>query len=177
LIVHARKAWLQGLSPRENRDIPPLDYALVRRLKRAFPATPVAINGGIADLATGLSLLAPDGELPALDGVMLGRAAYQNPTLLLDVDRLFFDDATPQLDMREALAAFIPYIESVVAAGHSPHAVTRHLLGAFHNMPGARAFRRHLSTEAVKSGAKAAVLAEALAYLRSPRAEIAGEAA
>lgn len=173
LIVHARKAWLKGLSPRENRDIPPLDYALVRRLKAAFPHVPIAINGGIASLDLAQVLLAASDEGPGLDGVMLGRAAYQNPSLLLGVDPLLFGEAAPFVAPAEALEALIPYLEAVVAAGTSPHAVTRHVLGLFQSQPGARAFRRHLSTEAVKPGAGAGILVEALALLRQPRREAA----
>ncbi|MCZ8182038.1 MAG: tRNA dihydrouridine(20/20a) synthase DusA [Beijerinckiaceae bacterium] len=173
LIVHARKAWLKGLSPRENRDIPPLDYAIVRRLKAEFPAVPIAINGGIASLDLAQALLAPSEEGPGLDGVMLGRAAYQNPSLLLGVDPLLFGEAAPVSAPAEALEALIPYLESVVAAGTSPHAVTRHVLGLFQSQPGARAFRRHLSTEAVKPGAGAGILNEALALLKRPQREAA----
>ncbi|MFN3483742.1 MAG: tRNA-dihydrouridine synthase, partial [Rhabdaerophilum calidifontis] len=156
----------------ENREIPPLDYGLVRRLKAAWPALPVVINGGIADLDQARALLAPDGDLPGLDGVMLGRAAYQNPGLLLEVDPLIFGAPAPVSDAAAALAALKPYLEGVVAQGVSPHAVTRHVLGLFQGRPGARAFRRHLSTEAVKPGAGADVLNAALALLdrRSPLA-------
>jgi tRNA-dihydrouridine synthase A len=173
LIVHARKAWLQGLSPRENRDIPPLDYALVRRLKARWPSVPIAINGGIATLEAAQDLLAPEGELPGLDGVMLGRAAYQNPGLLLGVDPALFCESAPVRDIFEVLERLMPYLESLVAAGHSPHAMTRHLLGLFQGQPGARGFRRHLSTEAVKPGAGAHVLTEALGFLRREREEAA----
>jgi tRNA-dihydrouridine synthase A len=169
LIVHARKAWLQGLSPKENRDIPPLDYALVRRLKARYPALPIAINGGIASLDLAEALLAPSGDGPALDGVMLGRAAYQNPALLLDVDRRFFGAEPPVAHAHAALEALLPYLERLVAAGHAPHALTRHILGLFQSVPGARAFRRHLSTEAVKPGAGAEVLREAMALIRPAR--------
>ncbi|MGL5448355.1 MAG: tRNA dihydrouridine(20/20a) synthase DusA [Rhabdaerophilum sp.] len=173
LIVHARKAWLQGLSPRENRDIPPLDYALVRRLKARLPHVPISINGGIATIEAAQALLAPEGDLPGLDGVMLGRAAYQNPGLLLDVDPVLFGEAAPVADVFEALEKLMPYLENLVEAGHSPHALTRHLLGLFQGKPGARGFRRHLSTEAVKPGADAGVLTEALKYLRREREEAA----
>jgi tRNA-dihydrouridine synthase A len=166
LIVHARKAWLKGLSPKDNREIPPLDYALVRRLKAAYPALPIAINGGIATLEAAEALLAPSDEGPALDGVMIGRAAYQNPSILLDVDPGLFDEAAPHADAFEALASLLPDLERLVAAGHSPHALTRHLLGMFQSLPGARAFRRHLSVEAVKPGAGAEVLREAMAQVR-----------
>jgi tRNA-dihydrouridine synthase A len=173
LIVHARKAWLQGLSPRENRDIPPLDYALVRRLKARWPHLPIAINGGIATLDAAQALLAPEDGLPGLDGVMLGRAAYQNPGLLLGVDPVLFGEAAPAADILEVLERLMPYLESLVSAGHSPHAMTRHLLGLFPGQPGARGFRRHLSTEAVKPGANATVLSEALRFLRREREEAA----
>ncbi len=166
LIVHARKAWLKGLSPKENRDIPPLDYAIVRRLKARYPALPIIINGGIDSIAAASALLEPDASGPALDGVMLGRAAYHNPSLLLAVDPVFFGQAAPHADAFEALEAVIPYLENLVAAGHSPHALTRHVLGLFQSVPGARAFRRHLSTEAVKAGAGAEVLREAMALVR-----------
>lgn len=166
LIVHARKAWLKGLSPKENRDIPPLDYAIVRRLKAAYPALPIAINGGIATVAEVQALLLPSEEGPALDGVMIGRAAYQNPSILLDVDPVLFGEAAPHANAFDALEALMPYLESLVAAGHSPHALTRHLLGIFQSVPGARGFRRHLSTEAVKTGAGAEVLREAMALVR-----------
>lgn len=165
LIVHARKAWLKGLSPRENRDVPPLDYSLVRRLKASRPAFPIAINGGIATLGEAQALLAPEGALPGLDGVMLGRAAYQNPALLLDVDPVLFGEPAPVADGFAALDALAPYLGRLVADGHSPHALTRHLLGLFQGQPGARAFRRHLSTQAVKPGAGAEILRDALACL------------
>jgi tRNA-dihydrouridine synthase A len=167
--VHARKAWLQGLSPRENRDIPPLDYALVRQLKARFPGLPIAINGGIVDLDQARALLKPVDALPALDGVMLGRAAYHNPELLLGVDPLLFGEAAPVEDAFAALERLMPYLERLVASGISPHALTRHLLGLFAGQPGSRGFRRHLSTEAVKPGAGAEVLSAALLHLRHRR--------
>jgi tRNA-dihydrouridine synthase A len=173
LIVHARKAWLKGLSPRENRDIPPLDYALVRRLKARLPDLPIAINGGIATLEAAQALLEPESGLPGLDGVMLGRAAYQNPGLLLGVDPALFGESAPARDIFEVLERLMPYLESLVAEGHSPHAMSRHLLGLFQGQPGARGFRRHLSTEAVKPGAGAHVLTEALGFLRREREEAA----
>lgn len=166
LIVHARMAWLKGLSPKENRDIPPLDYALVRRLKAHYPALPIAINGGIAGIAEAKALLVPDEAGPALDGVMLGRAAYQNPALLLDVDPELFGVVAPHANAFAALEALVPYLEGLVATGHSPHALTRHVLGLFQSVPGARGFRRHLSTEAVKPGATADVLRDAMALVR-----------
>lgn len=166
LVVHARKAWLQGLSPKENRDIPPLDYAIVRRLKARWPALPIAINGGIASIETAAELLAPNADGSALDGVMLGRAAYHDPALLLQVDPALFGTPAPSASEHEALERLMPYLERLVAEGHSPHALTRHVLGLFQGQPGARAFRRHLSTEAVKPGATAEVLRAAAALVK-----------
>ena len=161
LIVHARKAWLQGLSPRENRDIPPLDYARVYRLKQANPDLPVAINGGVKDIAQARQ------HLQHVDGVMMGRAAYQEPWLLLEVDPGVFGEPAPFATVRDAAEAFIPYLERELAHGVRLHAMTRHVLGLFRAVPGARAFRRHLSTEACKPGAGVQVYRDALAYLSS----------
>ena len=165
LIVHARKAWLKGLSPRENRDVPPLDYPLVRDLKRALPQTPIAINGGLDDLAAMQAMLRPDGDAPALDGVMVGRAAYHAPELLLQVDPLFFGAPAPHADARAALESLHPYIEAWLAAGARLSDITRHMLGLFHGRPGARRWRQHLSTYAVKRGAGLDVLREALSLV------------
>ena len=159
LIVHARKAWLKGLSPRENRDVPRLDYALVRRLKAAHPDLAIILNGGIA------SLDQAQNELAALDGVMMGRAAYQEPWRLLDVDPIIFGVPAPFTSPKDAALALIPYIDRELAKDVRLHAITRHMLGLFHAVPGARAFRRHLATEAVKPGAGAAVIADALALV------------
>jgi tRNA-dihydrouridine synthase A len=164
LIVHARKAWLQGLSPKENREVPPLDYALVHRLKRAWPHVPMAINGGIATLAESQEHLA------IMDGVMLGRAAYQNPELLLDVDHALFGEAQPVSDAFEALAAYRAYVMEQLAAGVRLHSMTKHLMGLFPGKPGARLFRRHLSTEGVKHGAGIEVLDQAIAIVRDAMA-------
>lgn len=159
LIVHARKAWLNGLSPKENRDIPPLDYDRVYRLKRALPQTPIVINGGIADIAEARRHLAH------VDGVMLGRAAYQSPWRLLDVDRALFDEVAPFTSMKQVFAAMIPYIEEQLSRGVRLHAITRHFVGAFHGVPGARAFRRHLAEQSTKAHADARVLEDALAMV------------
>jgi tRNA-dihydrouridine synthase A len=159
LIVHARKAWLQGLSPRENREVPPLNYERVFRLKKRLGAYPVILNGGIGSLAEAKAHLA------RVDGVMLGRAAYDSPELLLGVDPQFFGEAAPVTGIEEAFEKLIPYIEREVAASARLHDITKHLLGAFRGRPGARLYRRHLSTEAVKPGANAWVLREALAFL------------
>jgi tRNA-dihydrouridine synthase A len=160
LIVHARKAWLQGLSPKENRDIPPLDYARVRRLKARFSHKVVAINGGIADLDAGMALL--DG----LDGIMLGRAAYQNPGLLLDVDRRVYGKTNPANDMFAALDAFLPVIDRHVSQGLRLHAFTRHMVGLFPGLPGARRFRQHLATVCVKESAGVKDLEAAIDLVR-----------
>jgi tRNA-dihydrouridine synthase A len=159
LIVHARKAWLKGLSPKENRDIPPLDYDRVYRLKRALPQGPVIINGGIADIAQTKQ------HLEHVDGVMLGRAAYQEPWRLLAVDPELFGENAPHATMKEAFEAMMPYIERELARGTRLHAITRHFVGAFHGVPGARAFRRHLAENGVKPGAGLAVLREAIALV------------
>jgi len=171
LIVHARKAWLSGLSPRENRDVPPLDYDLVFRLKAAHPRLSIVINGGITTVETARELLA------RVDGVMMGRAAYQEPWRLLAVDPLLFGEAAPYANPKAAAYALMPYVERELSRGLRLHAMTRHLLGLFHGVPGARAFRRHLATEAVKPGASAEVLAEALALVLDRSAESAHTAA
>jgi tRNA-dihydrouridine synthase A len=171
LIVHARKAWLSGLSPRENRDIPPLDYDVVFRLKAAHPKLPIVLNGGITSVETSCR------HLEKLDGVMMGRAAYQEPWRLLQVDPLLFGEATPFASAKAAAQALIPYIERELSRGARLHSITRHLHGLFHAVPGARAFRRHLATAAVKPGACAEVLAEALALVVDRPVELAQTAA
>jgi tRNA-dihydrouridine synthase A len=160
LVVHARKAWLDGLSPKENRDIPPLDYDRVYRLKATLPDLPVIINGGIGSLSEA------EAHLAKVDGVMLGRAAYQEPWRLLTVDPDIFGEAAPHASMKDALAAMTPYIERELARGTRLHAITRHLVGAFHGVPGARAFRRHLAENGVKPGADVNVLREAIALVQ-----------
>ena len=149
LIVHARKAWLEGLSPKENRDVPPLDYPLVYRLKQAMPEMALVINGGIDSIA------AIDGHLAHVDGVMLGRAAYQSPWLLAEIDHLYYGAETSIPARHEVLARFLPYIERELAKGTHLHAMTRHILGIFQGCPGARAFRRHISENAPRPGAGA----------------------
>jgi len=157
LIVHARKAWLNGLSPRENRDIPPLDYGRVYRLKAALPGVPVVINGGIGSIAEARQHLAH------VDGVMLGRAAYQEPWRLLAIDSELFGEAAPLASMQDVFEAMEPYIARELAQGTRLHAITRHFVGAFHGVPGARAFRRHLAERGVKAEADIDVLREAVA--------------
>ncbi|MGD0846113.1 tRNA dihydrouridine(20/20a) synthase DusA [Bradyrhizobium sp.] len=162
LIVHARKAWLNGLSPKENRDIPPLDYDRVYRLKATLPGVPVVINGGIAGVAEAKQHLA------YVDGAMLGRAAYQEPWRLLRVDPDLFGEAAPHATMKDVLEAMMPYIESELAQGTRLHSITRHFVGAFHGVPGARAFRRHLAENGVRPGAGVDVLRDAIARVEDP---------
>jgi tRNA-dihydrouridine synthase A len=162
LIVHARKAWLKGLSPKDNRDVPPLDYPLVHALKRRLPDVSIAINGGLC------ALDAMETALEHVDGVMIGRAAYGDPSLLLDVDGRFFGDDGAPLGRVEALERFIPYVEARLAEGVPLHAMTRHMLGLFNTWPGARSWRRHLATKGVKPGAGVAVLRDSLALVRAP---------
>jgi len=158
-IVHARKAWLQGLSPKENRDVPPLDYDLVRALKQARPELEIILNGGLKDLDHALN------ESEGLDGAMLGRAAYQNPAVLLDVDARVFGDASPAASREDAVHAHLPYIARKLAEGVSLHAMTRHMLGLFNARPGGRAWRRVLSEQGVKAGAGVEVVHAALAHV------------
>lgn len=171
LIVHARKAWLDGLSPKENRAIPPLDYDRVYRLKRAHPQLNISINGGIASVEDAARHLAH------VDGVMMGRAAYQEPWRLLSVDPLIHGVSAPHASPRVALEAYFPYVERELAHGTRLHAMTRHILGLFHGVPGARAFRRHIAMNAVKGGAGVAVLRDALAQVMDARADLAHIAA
>jgi tRNA-dihydrouridine synthase A len=159
LIVHARKAWLNGLSPKENRDIPPLDYDRVYRLKAAMPQVPIIINGGIASLAEAKQ------HLVYVDGVMLGRAAYQEPWRLLAADPELFGEAALQASMKDVFEAMIPYIEAELARGTRLHSIARHFVGAFHGVPGARAFRRHLAENGVRPGAGVNVLRDAIALV------------
>jgi tRNA-dihydrouridine synthase A len=171
LIVHARKAWLSGLSPRENRDIPPLDYDIVFRLKAIYPRLPIVLNGGVGSVETARE------HLQKLDGVMMGRAAYQEPWRLLQVDPVLFGEVSPFASTKAAALALMPYIERELSRGARLHSITRHLHGLFHAVPGARAYRRHLATAAVKPAACADVLAEALALVMDRPTELAQTAA
>jgi tRNA-dihydrouridine synthase A len=159
LIVHARKAWLNGLSPKENRDIPPLCYDRVYRLKAAMPDVPIIINGGITSVAEARQHLAH------VDGVMLGRAAYQEPWHLLNVDAEIFGEVAPHATMKDVFEAMMPYIEDQLARGTRLHSITRHFVGAFFGVPGARAFRRHLAENGVRPGAGVDVLRDAIALV------------
>ncbi|MEM9571298.1 MAG: tRNA dihydrouridine(20/20a) synthase DusA [Pseudomonadota bacterium] len=154
--VHARKAWLKGLSPKENREIPPLNYDLVKSLKEARPDLTIVLNGGIKTLE------ACSDHLINFDGVMLGRAAYQTPALLGAVDQTLFDPAAAKLSPFEAVRLYRPYVEARLAEGVRLSSITRHMLGLFNGMPGARQWRRTLSEKGPKPGAGIAVLDEAL---------------
>ncbi|PSJ46556.1 tRNA dihydrouridine(20/20a) synthase DusA [Zobellella endophytica] len=162
LIVHARKAWLKGLSPKENREIPPLDYERVYRLKRDFPGLTIAINGGIKTLAEARE------HLRHLDGVMLGREVYQNPYLLAQVDGELFGDRHDVISRHQVIRELLPYIEQELGKGTYLGNITRHTLGLFQGLPGARAWRRHLSENAHKPGAGIEVVEAALAKVAEP---------
>lgn len=156
--IHARKAWLQGLSPKENRDIPPLDYDLVHEMKRSFPEMHLSINGGIETLDQARAHLAA-----GMDGVMIGRAAYHTPALLLEADAALFASAPSGRTAHDVARAMLPYIDAHVAAGGKVHDVTRHMLGLFAGRPGARAWRRDLSEGATAKGAGPELVLAALA--------------
>ena len=158
-IVHARKAWLKGLSPKENRDIPPLRYDLVHRLKAEYPHLSIAINGGIRTLDEAAEHLAD------LDSVMIGRAAYETPYILADADRRFFG-GEPGPDRQAVVEAMIPYVEDRLSKGTPLSAITRHMLGLFQGLPGARAWRRHISENAHRPGAGPEVLLKAASLVR-----------
>ena len=168
LIVHARKAWLEGLSPKDNRSIPPLDYELVHALKRAHADWPIILNGGLADLETARP------HLHELDGIMLGRAAYQNPELLIGVDPELFGEPAPVADGFEAIEAFMPTIARALEHGERLHDYTRHLHGMFTGRPGARAFRQVLATKAIRAGAGLEVLREAVSRVERKREYVIG---
>jgi tRNA-dihydrouridine synthase A len=155
-IVHARKAWLQGLSPKQNRDVPPLDYGRVHRLKADRPELEIMVNGGIGGLDE------VDGHLERVDGVMLGRAAYQEPWILADVDRRLFGAPNRVASRSQAIEAYLPHVEGELGRGVPLAAMTRHVLGLFNGLPGARAFRRHLAETARRPGAGPEVLRRAV---------------
>lgn len=159
-IVHARKAWLQGLSPKENREIPPLNYPWVYQLKRDLPQLIIVINGGIT------SLEASAEHLQHVDGVMLGRAAYHDPWLLANADSALFGAANPLADKHDAIVQMLPYVEQELQRGTALNHITRHLLGLYQGVPGARQFRRHLSENAHRRGAGVTVLEDALNKVR-----------
>ena len=161
--VHARKAWLEGLSPKENRDIPPLDYGLVYRLKRARPQLTIAINGGVRSLEEAERHLAE-----GVDGVMLGRAAYHDPAILGQADRRLFGEPLADVTPEAAVRGFLPYVERKLSEGVRLASMTRHLLGLFHARPGARTWRRILTVEAIRSGAGTEVIERALQAVETP---------
>ena len=168
-IVHARKAWLKGLSPKENRDVPPLDYALVRRLKAERPHLNVSINGGIVSLDEAEAHLNADDGIQ-LDGVMMGRAAYHEPALLGQADRRLFGADTPDVDAFAALDRYRPYLAARLEEGTPLAQMTRHMLGLMHGRPGARAFRRILTVEAIRPGAGLDVVDRAADAVREAEA-------
>lgn len=157
-IVHARKAWLSGLSPKQNRDVPPLRYDVVFQLKQDFSMLKIVINGGIESLDSSLDLLTQ------VDGVMLGREVYHNPYLLAEVDRRLFNDEHPIQSRQETVLAMLPYIEQQLQQGVRLHCIARHMLGLFHGVDGARAWRRHLSENATRFGAGSQVILDALEF-------------
>lgn len=164
-IVHARKAWLSGLSPKENREIPPLDFERVYRLKAARPDLEIIINGGIETLEE------CEAHLRHVDGVMLGRAAYHNPALLAEVDQRFFASASGSPSRSEALMKLVPYAERHIAAGGRLSNITRHILGLYHGRPHGKLFRRFLSENAVRPDASASVIAKAIEITESSRSD------
>jgi tRNA-dihydrouridine synthase A len=171
LIVHARKAWLKGLSPKENREVPPLDYARVFRLKSTHPRLPVILNGGIGSVEAARS------HLTQVDGVMMGRAAYQEPWRLMAVDPLLFGEDAPFASAKKAAAALVPYIERELGQGTRLNAMTRHLHGLFRAVPGARAYRRQLGSATVSRQDGAGLLLTALALVRDGASEFTDQAA
>ncbi|MEO5808132.1 MAG: tRNA dihydrouridine(20/20a) synthase DusA [Devosia sp.] len=162
LYVHARKAWLKGLSPKENRTIPPLDYDRVRRLRARLSPLPVMINGGLDTLDTAVA------ELEHMDGVMLGRAAYHSPMLLAEIDALVFGDTAAPVTLDAVMLAMADYAEAQIADGARVNQITRHMLGLANGLPGARHFRQILSVEAVRPGVGPEVIHQALAAVARP---------
>jgi tRNA-dihydrouridine synthase A len=161
-VVHARKAWLSGLSPAENRNVPPLRYDMVYRLKRDFPALEIVLNGGVTSLDIARTHLAH------VDGVMIGRAAYQDPYLLAAADQMLFGDPAPPPTRQAVLRGYLGYVEAQLERGVPLHRMTRHLLGLFQGQPGARAWRRHLSEGAHRPGAGLGVVIEAARRVDCP---------
>ena len=162
-IVHARKAWLKGLSPKENREIPPLDYARVFRLKADHPDLEIVLNGGIESLDDAVSYL------DKVDGVALGRAAYQNPHLLAEVDCALFGGTAASPSRRQVLEQLVPYAERHLRGGGRLNNIVRHVLGLYHGRPRARALRRHLSEQGPREGAGIGVLLEAIEIAEGER--------
>jgi tRNA-dihydrouridine synthase A len=159
-VIHARKAWLKGLSPKQNRDVPPLQYDVVYRLKSDFPHLEIIINGGISNLHDA------ENQVKQVDGVMVGREAYHNPYLLSEVDGRLFNASGQPNSRYEILEQLTPYIEDQLTQGIRLNSITRHILGLFHGEPGARAWRRHLSENATRPGASIKVVRDAIAFTR-----------
>lgn len=155
-IIHARKAWLSGLSPKQNREVPPLRYDVVQQIKQDFPDLEIIINGGITTLEQAA------GFLTSVDGVMIGREAYHNPYLLAEVDAMIYQQPARLQSRHEVVSAMLPYIQQQLAAGVRLHSITRHMLGLFHGIKGARAWRRHLSESGPRAGVDENVVLEAL---------------
>lgn len=170
-IVHARKAWLHGLSPKENREVPPLDYARVYRLKQSRPDLRIVINGGIETLA------ACTDHMRHVDGVMLGRAAYQTPYILADVDRLLFADKRPVSSRADVINALVPYAEAHIARGGRLSNISRHVLGLYHAQPRGKLFRRTLSEAVLQADAPASALRDAAALVGQALTELATSSA
>ncbi|MCP3128339.1 tRNA dihydrouridine(20/20a) synthase DusA [Shewanella sp. KJ2020] len=160
-IIHARKAWLSGLSPKENREIPPLDYGRVYQLKRDYPLLNISINGGVTTLAQAKEHLAQ------LDGVMMGREAYQNPYILAEVDQVLCGHQREVISREAVIEAMLPYIEAHLQSGGRLNHITRHMIGLFQGLPGARAWRRYLSENAHKNGAGVEVVRQALQSIQT----------
>jgi len=166
-IVHARKAWLKGLSPKQNREIPPLRYDFVHRLKNENPGLNIIINGGIKTMS------AVQQQLEQVDGVMIGREAYNNPYLLAEVDRQIYQDMAAPIESREEiLAQFCDYIDAEMARGTELHSMTRHILGLYQGVRGAKAWRRHLSEYAHADGAGSSVVKAALSYVADQQPDV-----
>jgi len=158
-IVHARKAWLNGLSPKQNRDIPPLRYEVVHQLKQSMPDLEIILNGGVNDLHQAQQ------QLHSVDGVMMGREVYHNPYILAQVDQLFYNDAKLSQSRFDIIEAFYPYVENELKKGTRLHSMTRHILGLFNGMPGAKKWRRYLSENAPAAGADLDVLKQAMSLV------------
>jgi tRNA-dihydrouridine synthase A len=155
-VIHARKAWLQGLSPRENREKPPLQYETVYRIKHDFPHLDIVINGGI------MNLVQAQQQLQRVDGVMIGRAVYHDPWLLAEADNTLFGQPNPLSSRRDAIVSMLPYIHRELAQGTRLHHITRHMLGLYNGVPGARGWRRYLTEKSCSPAAKATVLLDAV---------------
>lgn len=161
-IIHARMAWLEGLSPKQNRDVPPLDYALAHRMKAEFPQLTFVLNGGLHSLDDA------GPHLARMDGVMLGRAVYHNPYLLAQVDGRLFGDTAPPPSRMEVIERLLPWAEEQVGQGVPLHCITRHILGLFQGQPGAKSWRRHISENAHRRDAGIEIIRDALARVLDP---------